>query len=313
MALTSELLAGNAATSGLTQEQIAAIVEMSQNDENAVIAKKTGEIYGGLDADILGASGIAKNGIEKTFDYAKRVIGEIKTKADSANELQSTIATLQSEKARLEKAVAEGADAETKRQLAQAKADLENVTKSYTTLKNETDGIKEAHEKEIFGMRLDNEFEKASSSLKFKAGFDDAVKQVLIGNVREKIKGMSPEYIDDGKGGKLLAFKGADGAIMRNPENNLNPYTASELFAKELKQMGVLEVGKKTEGAGSHGGGRGTETEIIEISAARTQVEADEIITKMLLSKGITIGSLKFQEEKNKIWKDNNVKALPIR
>ena len=71
MALTNELLNANAATAALTDEQKTAIVEMSRNDEQAVIGQKTGEIYGGLDADILAASGIAKNGTEKTYDYAK--------------------------------------------------------------------------------------------------------------------------------------------------------------------------------------------------------------------------------------------------
>ena len=71
--LTREILIANASLSGLSDEQITAITTLSQNDENSVIAKKTGEIYGALDADILEVSGIAKNGTEKTYDYAKRV------------------------------------------------------------------------------------------------------------------------------------------------------------------------------------------------------------------------------------------------
>lgn len=85
--LTREILIANAALAGLTDEQIAAITTLSANDENSVIAKKTGEIYGGLDADILAASGIAKNGTEKTFDYAKRVVAEFKTKAESSKRI----------------------------------------------------------------------------------------------------------------------------------------------------------------------------------------------------------------------------------
>ena len=102
MALTTELLKGNAATAGLSDEQINAVVEMSKNDETAVIGQKTGEIYGGLDADILAASGIAKNGAEKTYDYAKRVIGEIKGQAGNAAELQTKVSELEKEKTRLE-------------------------------------------------------------------------------------------------------------------------------------------------------------------------------------------------------------------
>ena len=41
--LTREILVANAALAGLTDEQIAAITTLSANDENSVIAKKTGE------------------------------------------------------------------------------------------------------------------------------------------------------------------------------------------------------------------------------------------------------------------------------
>ena len=162
MALTTELLNANAALSGLTDEQKSAIVEMSNNDENTVIAKKTGEIYGGLDADILAASGIAKNGTEKTFDYAKRVIGEIKGQAGNAAQLQTQISDLTKEKARLEKVIAEGgADAETKKALAQAKADLANVTKEFTDLKTKYDNAEAEHTKALFNSKLDSEFARS--------------------------------------------------------------------------------------------------------------------------------------------------------
>ena len=98
MALTIDVLRANAALAGLTDEQLTAITTLSVNDENSVIAKKTGEIYGGLDADILAVSGIAKNGTEKTFDYAKRVLTEFKTKVEGANGLQSQIDSLTKEK-----------------------------------------------------------------------------------------------------------------------------------------------------------------------------------------------------------------------
>lgn len=56
MALTIDVLRANAALAGLTDEQLTAITTLSVNDENSVIAKKTGEIYGGLDTDILAVS-----------------------------------------------------------------------------------------------------------------------------------------------------------------------------------------------------------------------------------------------------------------
>ena len=319
MALTTELLNANAALSGLTDEQKTAIVEMSKNDETAVIGQKTGEIYGGLDADILAASGIAKNGAEKTYDYAKRVIGEIKGQAGNAAQLQTQISDLTKEKARLEKVIADGgADAETKKELAKAKADLANVTKEFTDLKTQYDTAKTEHEKALFGMKINGEFAKATAGLKFKADLPASVTSVLTEQAIAKVKAMNPEYIDDGNGGKTLAFM-ENGAVKRNPENNLRPFTAAELVAKELSTMGVLETGRKQTGAGSQGGQGGNGGNgsggTVDISGARTQDEAHEIIAKQLMAAGKINGSKEFNDAMQQAWKDNRdaIKALPIR
>ena len=314
MALTTELINGNAILNALTDEQKAIIIEMSRNDEASVIGQKTGEIYGGLDADILAASGIAKNGTEKTYDYAKRVIGEIKEKAGKLDESLKQIDALSAEKARLEKVIADGgADAETKRQLTQAQTDLASVTKSFTDLKRQYDEQKEQHVKELFGIKLDSEFSRATSGLKFRADIPQNVTDVIVSQAIAKVKGMYPEYIDDGKGGKILAFKDAEnGAIMRNPEKNLNPYTASELVEKELKTMGGLESGRKQGGAGTKPqGGNGSGS--IDIAGARTQDEAYEAIASSLMAQGMTIGSNEFETAMSKAWAANNVKSLPLR
>lgn len=314
MALTTELLKANATLAGLSEEQINAVVEMSRNDETAVIGQKTGEIYGGLDADILAASGIAKNGTEKTYDYAKRVIGEIKGQAGNS---QSQIAELTREKARLEKALSEGADAETRKALNKSNADLANVTKEYTELKAKYDNSEAEHQKAIFGLKLDGEFAKATAGLKFKADLPASVTSVILAQAVEKVKAMSPEYIDDGNGGKVLAFN-QNGTTMRNPENNLRPYTATELVAKELKAMGVLDEGRKQTGAGTDpNAGRqgGTGGTIADLSGARTRDEAHEILAKQLMSQGLINGSKEFEEAMSKAWTENweTLKALPIR
>lgn len=315
MALTTELLNANAATAALTDEQKTAIVEMSKNDETTVIGQKTGEIYGGLDADILAASGIAKNGTEKTYDYAKRVIGEIKSQAGNAAELQTKVSDLEKEKTRLEGIIAKGgADAETKRQLEQAKTDLANVQSQYATLKKDYDTAKAEHEKAMFGVKIDGELAKATSGIKFKADLPASVTSVLLQQAINKIKGMHPEYIDDGNGGKVLAFM-ENGAVKRNPATNLQPYTAAELVQAELKTMGVLEEGRKQTGTGTKVTGTGTETgSAVDISGARTQNEAHEIIAKQLMAAGKINGSKEFDEAMAQAWKDNHdvLKSLPV-
>lgn len=313
--LTREILIANASLSGLSDEQITAITTLSQNDENSVIAKKTGEIYGALDADILEVSGIAKNGTEKTYDYAKRVLGEFKIKADGASGLQSQIDTLTKEKTRLEKAIAEGAaDAETVKALKQAKADLQSVTKQYTELTTRYETEKANHEKELLGVRIDNALQNASLGLKFKATLPESVTKVLLAQATEKLKGMNPEYIDDGNGGKVLVFQKADGARELNPNNQLKPYTAAELLTRELEAMDVLEKQRKQTGSGT-----GTPTQgvgdndiTLDVSGARTQREADDIIAKQLMAQGITKGSKEFVDAKTKVWNENKIENLPF-
>ena len=319
MALTIELLNANAGTAGLTDEQKSAIVEMSKNDETSVIGQKTGEIYGGLDADILAASGIAKNGAEKTYDYAKRVIGEIKGQAGNAAQMQTQIAELNKEKARLEKVIADGgADAETKKALAQAKADLANVTKEYTDLKTRFDNSESEHAKQLLDVRMDGEFAKATAGIKFKADLPASVTGVLLQQAVAKVKGMTPEYIDDGTGtgSKVLAFKDSTGAIMRNPETNLKPFTAAELVQKELQTMGVLDSGRQQQGAGTQGGGGngGGSNGAVDIAGAKTQKEASEIIAQGLMANGLTVGSKAYDDAFAEAWKNNiaTIKALPI-
>lgn len=314
MALTSELIRANAALAGLSDAQVAAITEMSRNDEDSVIGQKTGEIYGGLDNDILATSGIAKDGTEKTYDYAKRVITTLKQGADSLAAKQKEVDALTKEKTRLEGVIASGgSDAETKKALNQARADLANVTKEYTELKTKFDNAESTHAKQLMDVRMETEFAKASSGIKFKADLPKTVTDVLMGQAVAKVKAMNPEYIDDGKGGKVLAFM-QNGTPLRNPDTNLNPYTASELVQKELKEMGVLEAGRIQTGAGTGGQGGGqTGGQTYDLTGARTQTEASEIITKQLLAQGKVIGSKEYQEAFGKAWKDNNIKSLPIR
>ena len=314
--LTREILTSNAVLAGLTDEQINAITTLSQNDENSVIAKKTGEIYGALDADILSVTGVAKNGTEKTYDYAKRVMGEMKAAAESAAALQSQIDSLTKEKARLEKVIANGsADAETVKELKQAKADLASITNQYKELFERTNNMQAEHDREMFNIRVDNALQIASGGLKFKAGLPEAVTRVLLQQASEKIKGMNPELIDDGNGGKVLAFKGEDGAILRNPQNQLNPYTPAELLSRELASMGVLDTGKKQQGAGttppSSAGGSGAA--VVDVSQARNQQEAYDIIADTLMRQGKTVGSAEFDAAMAQAWKDGNVRALPER
>lgn len=315
MALTKELLKANQELTALSDEQLNAIVTLSNNDENTVIAQKVGEIYGGLDNDILATSGIGKNGTEKTYEYAKRVIGEIKAKAESVDELNGKIDSLTKENAKLQKTIAEGStDAEAAKQLKQAKADLSAITTAFNDLKKVYDESEAKHQAAIIGLQVEGELNAATSGLKFKSSIPESATKVLLQQAIAKVRGMNPEFIDNGNGGKTLVFKGDNGEIMRNKEKQLNPYTAADLLLGELNAMGIVDNGRQQNGGGTTPPPAGNPSGgAIDVSGARTQNEAQEIIAQALMAKGLTNGSAKFQEEMTAAWKENNVSSLPIK
>lgn len=309
--LTTEVLKANDILSGLSDEQLSAITTLSQNDENTVIGNRFGEVYRTFDDNIFKASGISRNGDEKTYVYLDRVLGELKDKGADA---EKRVTELTKENARLTKALSEGsADDEVKKALTQAQKDLQSITNQYNSLKNDYDKVQDEHKKAMFGLKIDAELSNAKSGIKFKAGLPQAVTEVIMQNAMSSVKSMNPEFIDNGNGGKVLAFKDKDGAVMRNPENQLNPFTASDLLRNELKKLGVLDEGIHQTGGGTEPPTKSDPSSTLDLSGARTRVEASDIIEKQLLSQGLTRGSAKYQMAFDEAWKTNNISALPQR
>ena len=312
--ITSEMLSNDAVLGTLTDEQRAAIVTMSRNDEEVVIGNRFREVYNQLDDTIARSTGIARNGDEKTYLYLERAAKALAAKANSVDGLNAKVSELTKERDRLQKTLTEGGGDETlKKQLSQAQKDLASVTKQYTDLQADFTAANKRHEAELLGVHIDNELAVARGGVKMKPELPVAVTDAIMRQVVDKVKGMSPEYIDDGNGGRRLVFKGGDGAVLRNPEKQLEPYTAGDLLVKELKAMGVVDEGRKAAGTGTQppsgtsGGGVP-----VDITSARTQTEAQDIIARQLMRQGLVNGSRQFQDAMTKAWKDNNVSALPV-
>jgi hypothetical protein len=312
--ITVEMLAADAALAGLTDEQKNAIALMSKNDEEVVICNRFREVYNKLDDTIAKETGIARNGDEKTYLYLERAAKTLAAKANSVDWLNTKIADLTKERDKLKQQVAEGGDEATRKQLAQAQKDLDAVRTQYDTLKADFDKAKTDHAAELLGVQIDNVLAGAQAGLKFKPEFPQAATDTLLAQALMKIKGMNPDFIDDGKGGKRLVFKGENGEIARDPENHLEPYTAEALLKKELRAMGILDDGRKAAGAGTTPpaktppGGIG-----VYVSQARTQQEADNIIHNQLNAQGLVRGSKKYQEAYDAAWRDNNINTLPMK
>ena len=314
--LTNEMLQQQQALAGLTDEQRAAIVTLSKNDEEQVIGNRFREVYNQLDATIARETGIQRNGDEKTYLYLERAARELAGKANSVQGLNDRINTLTAERDRLKKAVEEGAaDEKLKKDLAQAVKDLEAIKVQYNTLKTDYDKQKADHATELINFRIDNEIASAKGGIKFKGDLPETATSVLLQQAVAKVKALKHEFIDDGQGGQRLVFKDANDAIMRNAEKQLEPYTIGDLLTKELKAMGVLDEGRQQPGGGTSAPKVSVTDQglVIDLSGVRSQTEASEVIAQTLMKQGLANGSKAFQEAMNKAWTDNEISKLPIR
>lgn len=312
--LTIEMLQQNSTLAGLSEVQLNAIAEMSRNDENTVIGTKIGALHGQYDSDILGITGIAKNQGEKSYDYAKRVLTEYKQQIASTATIQAQLANAKNEITSLKQKLADGAGDETlKQQLKDAKALASQLQQQLTQQVNDAVKQKETYEKQIKDIYVDNAFGEAVSDLKFKPGITDGIKTVLLNAAKAEVltKG-TPDFID-ANGTKVLVFRGADGNVLNNPANNLNPYTVKDLLL-QTSIKDVIDLSKPQPGGGTrrNTGGAGGEN-LLDLSGAKTQVEADKIIETYLLSNGLTRDSAEFAEKSLTLRNENNVSQLPIR
>lgn len=314
--LTIEMLRQSSALTGLTDDQLNAIAEMSRNDENTVIGTKIGALHGQYDADILGITGIKKKDGEKSYDYAKRVLGEYKTKAESAKTIQTQLTTAQAQVAELQSKLEKGAGDETlKQQLKDAKAQVTQLQTQLQTKETEFNTKKAEFDKTIKDTHVDYAFQAATAGLKFKSGITEPIQKTLLNAAKAEVlaKG-TPDFIEDGQGGKKLVIRGADGNILNNPKNNLNPYTMQELVMetslKDVIDKGRQQTGGGTGGFGSGSGGTGG---TLDLSGIKSQVEADKAIEAHLLANGLTRDSQEFADQSMQLRTENNVASLPIR
>ena len=313
--LTIEMLRQNQSLTGLTDAQFTAIAEMSKNDENTVIGTKIGALHGQYDTDIFSITGISKKDGEKSYDYAKRVLGDYKAKADSAKEIKAQLTAAQAQVAELQSKLEKGTgDEALKQQLKDAKAQVTQLQTQLQTKETEFNTKKAEFDKTIKDTHVDYAFQAATAGLKFKTGITEPIQKTLLNAAKAEVlsKG-TPDFIDDGNGGKKLVLRGADGNILNNPKNNLNPYTLQELVM-ETSLKDVIDTGRKQPGGGTGpGAGAGGTNVTLDLSGAKNQIEADKAIESYLLSNGLTRDSQEFANQSMQLRTENNVANLPIR
>lgn len=303
--LTAELIQGN--ITGLSEEQVNALVELSRNDENQVIGQRIGEIYREFDNTIAASTGIAREGAEKTYAYLKRSAEALKARAGESAGLQAKYDELD---AKYQKMLTDGGTEETRSQIAQLKTDLESTKAALSESLSNAQKAEKRHQKEMLDWRVNAEFDRAAASLKFRPDYSQNMVDVLRRDAVNSIKGKYTASFED----DTLVFRDKEGKIAVNPSDMLKPYGAADLLAEHLRGLGALDEGNKGNGgAGGNGnaGGQGG-SRVVSLSGAKTRTEADDIIVADLLAKGLVSGTAAFAEARDAAWRDNNVMSLPM-
>ena len=302
MALSIDVLKANEGLAALTEEQLTAIVTLSTNDESTVLGSKIGELHGTYDKDVKEVTGLEKNQGEKSYDYVKRVLGEYKGK----------LTTLEADKASLEEAIkTKTTDPVVAQKLIDTEKKLNDMTQLYTQTKETFDTEKQSFDNKLKDVHVEHALNSALTGLKFKDTIPASVHETLINTAKAEVLGKYKADFVEADGKKQLVFRDANGNIATNPQNKLSPFTAQELIVSgSLKD--ALDLGKVQPGGGTGKPAAAAPT-TVDISAAKSQVEADELISEQLLAMGLTRGSAEFAAKQLAIRKENAVDKLPLR
>lgn len=315
--LTVEILSQSSALSGLTPEQLSAIASMSQNDETVTLAKALAEERIRVASKIsehTGARGIESK--EHFNDYLKFAIGGNAAKLKEYNQLKQKLDASEKQVAELNEKIKSGAaDEALKTQLNDAKTQVASLQKQLEKTKSDAAAAADKYASEMQSVKVGYAFDNATSGLKFKDGITEQVQRTLLNAAKAEIlaKG-TPEFQTTPDGQQKLVFRGQDGNVLLNPKTNLNPYTISELLMEtSVKDVIATKVDQGGSGGGNGGGrNRGGNT-AVDISSAKSQVEADTLIEKQLLVDGLTRDSNEFFTRFNEIRSESKVADLPIR
>ena len=296
MGLTKDTIIANDQLRDLSDEQIEAVVTLSQNSEDELFRVKMGEHYRKLDASIEEHSGVARNGDEKTYDYLPRAIEVMKAQYEAK------------EKALKDEynALKDKGDDGLKSKIESLTKELETAKSEYQTLKESAETDKTNYAKALNDYKIDNEIARSLDGIAFKSEINAELLATAKERAINNIKSKNPTFEErDGK--QRLVFYEGD-KILLNKENQLNPYTAKELLVEEFSKLDVLNSRPKAGAGGTGNKPKGGSSVIAE-----TQTEAMSKIDEIVRGMGFKKGNADYQAEVNRLWAENKCSSLPMK
>lgn len=282
MALTLDLLNAQEGLSGLTDEQKTALVGLSERDEESTFNRRFGETLGQMDTVIASEGAIGRNEGEKTSEYMARVIRTLKTSADEGVGYKTANESLTAEIESLKQKIASGAgNEEIKKELDKLRGELASAKKVNGELQESLTKRESEYKGKLEGYRMESEIGAAMTGIAMKKELPEATKQALLTLAKQNV--LSSKHVFDETAGVFI-FQDAEGNPLK--DKSLNNLTVADMLRQQLEAMGVLETGRQQGGAGGQGGSGGGSGADVNISSAKTKVEADEMMVKQLMAQG---------------------------
>lgn len=317
MAITLDMLSGDN-FKALDDPTKAAIVALSTNDENTVIASKISTIYNDLDKDVSAVLGKEKPREMKTYAWIKQELGDLKKAAESTATLTSQITALNTEKADLLKQIKEGnGDAALRAQVAKLETDIRDKENQFNGLKTqfaqteaEKEAIKKASQQEMTELFVQMDFARQIAGRQLKPGYRPEDVQLIMKAKIPEVVGKYQRVLEDVNGQKVLRFRDENGLLVSNPKNMQQPLTIADLTEQHF---GDYFAGAATgAGGGGNGGGgfTGSLKSGLDISGIKSKAALDNEIRAHLSKQGKTSSDPTYHQTMVEIRKEA-IEALP--
>lgn len=285
---------------GLSDEQYEAIANLSKESERALTESLTkdltGKIHQSYDEDMK-ALGYEKPQGTKSYEHVKSVITSLKSDKEKA----------QSEIARLQELTNKG-DEGLRKLYEDEKSRVGDLQKELKAMQDREAEMAKDYDNKLRMVKIDGELERAISGMSFNSDIDEGLRTIAIERAKTELLNEYTAEVENG----VLIFRDAEGKVKNNPSNGMKPYTATELMAEKSYLKAVLKQGRTATGAGANGNGGNTDVSYVDLSQCKTQMEADDVIAKYLMGKGMVRTTMEFQKEFDKIRKEQNVAKLRL-
>jgi len=227
------------------------------------------------DDDLLSITGRKRKDSERTYDFMKR---EFKTLTDSEKELKSKNEELQ-------KVVDDKSGGEA---LELLKSENLSLIKNHKKSKEEWDTKYTALEKAGIDLRIQHEFDRSMTGMKFKdaAIIPEDVRNAMINNAKTELA-KSVDFVDN-----KLVFRDGEGKIMYNDLAQL--LTPKEVLSNKLKS--IIDAGRQQPGVEIEEGDPGVEKDkdgklIVKPITLPDSVKTNVDLSEHLHGLGMTAGS----------------------